>query len=235
MGRIPQLVQSAPAPVGIRPKMPFVPWFLLGGAPQPVAAYQFKSSTSPNGYTVVSLAAAYVNLANPGVNDAAPGVAPTWAPATGCGFNGTQYLATGIVPEAQAWTALVQFNNITGASRYLFGVIGNGSGMGITPNRNGNAVWYYSVLPLAVPPNMVSGNVGMANQTAYRNGLPETGTIPTWTGAAPTRDIYIGAYDIDATGLPAAHIIGNIQALAIYPVTLTPATVLAVSNGMAAL
>lgn len=65
-------------------------WWVVPGKTC-VAAYQ------PIG--AASLAASYVNLANPGTYDAAPGVAPTWASATGWTFNGsTQYLTTGITP-----------------------------------------------------------------------------------------------------------------------------------------
>lgn len=50
------------------------PWYLAGGAPTPIAVYQPKGAAS--------LAASYVNLANPGTYDAAADVpgygAPTW-------------------------------------------------------------------------------------------------------------------------------------------------------------
>jgi hypothetical protein len=44
-------------------------WYLAGGAPLPIAAYQPKGA--------VDLAASYINLANPGTYNVAPGSAPT--------------------------------------------------------------------------------------------------------------------------------------------------------------
>lgn len=55
-----------------------------------------------------SLADSYVNLSNPGTNDATPGTAPTWAAGTGWTFDGaTTYLETGLTP-ASDWTILVR-------------------------------------------------------------------------------------------------------------------------------
>jgi hypothetical protein len=74
-----------------------VPWWLAGGvaAANAIAVYQPKGAAD--------LAASYVNLANPGTYDAAPGTAPTFDAATGWTFNGsTQYLTTGVTNGA-AW------------------------------------------------------------------------------------------------------------------------------------
>lgn len=81
-------------------------WWEAGGATNCVAAYQPKGAAS--------LAASYVNLANPGVFDAAPGVAPTWDAATGWSFNGsTQYLRSG-VPGSAAVSFLMRFSDCSG-------------------------------------------------------------------------------------------------------------------------
>lgn len=78
-------------------------WWTAGGATGCVAAYQ------PIG--AASLAASYVNLANPGTYDLAVGggaSAPAFDAATGWGFDGTnRWLATGISP-AQPLTILVR-------------------------------------------------------------------------------------------------------------------------------
>lgn len=44
---------------------PPIPWYLAGGAPTPVGAYQAKGAAS--------YAASLVNLANPGINDLTEG------------------------------------------------------------------------------------------------------------------------------------------------------------------
>ena len=76
-----------------------VPWWLSGGisAANCIAAYQPKGAAD--------LAASYVNLANPGTYNAAPGVAPTWAAADGWTFGGTNYLLCG--------SATLNHNDIT--------------------------------------------------------------------------------------------------------------------------
>ncbi len=74
-------------------------WWLSGGisAANCIAAYQPKGAAD--------LAASYVNLANPGTYNAAPGVAPTWAAADGWTFGGTNYLLCG--------SATLNHNDIT--------------------------------------------------------------------------------------------------------------------------
>lgn len=76
-------------PVALKRRAAAAGWWQVAGQTC-AAAYQ------PIG--AASLAASYVNLANPGTYNAAPGVAPTLA-AGGWSFDGlTQYLTTGIVP-----------------------------------------------------------------------------------------------------------------------------------------
>ena len=67
-------------------------WWLAGGIhpSQVVAAYQPKGA--------VDLAASYVNLANPGTNDAQVGVAPA-LDSSGWVFGGSQHVNTGVVPD----------------------------------------------------------------------------------------------------------------------------------------
>lgn len=234
MGRIPQLVQSAPSPVGIRPRGSFTPWFRLGGAPLPVAAYQAKSSTSANGYAVASLAASYTNLANPGVNDAAPGVAPTWAAGTGWTFNGsTQYLVTGVVP-ASGYSMLIQFTNgPTATITWLCGEFKANARFDIQPSRTGADVRYGSGGLTVVAPHLTSGNLGIAGQQGYRNGTADGSAIGAWSALA-TDDIYIGCYNFNGVGA-SNFISAKVQAFAIYSVTLTAPQVAAVAAGMAAL
>jgi hypothetical protein len=74
-----------------------------------VAAYQ------PIG--AADLAASYVNLFNPGTNNAAPGTAPTWDVTDGWIFGGTNYLNTGIVP-ADSYSVFVRFTN-GGVDKFL--------------------------------------------------------------------------------------------------------------------
>ena len=69
-----------------------------------------------------SLAASYINLANPGTYDAAPGTAPSFDTATGWTFAAasSQYLTTGIVFGVN-WTILVRVGSATQSFGYLIG------------------------------------------------------------------------------------------------------------------
>lgn len=72
-----------------------------------------------------SYANSKLNLHSPGTNDAYEGIAPTWASASGWGFNtSTQYLLTGFQPgNSQDRTYLVAFSGIVDgtAITYIFG------------------------------------------------------------------------------------------------------------------
>jgi hypothetical protein len=200
-------------------------WYLAGGAPMPVVAYQ------PIG--AASLADSYVNLVNPGTLDAAPGVAPTWASGTGWGFDGsTQYLTTGIVP-ASGYSVVVRFSDSAPLSYIVVGVASAlGAGMQLYTRRlSGQAAWRSGGL-LDSSPTMTDGVMGIAGQAAYRDGVLE-GTIPDWT-TAETRAFFVGANN--NVGSPSNFFAGNVQAVAIYDTSTDHAVwVPAVSAAMAAL
>ena len=64
------------------------PWWLAGGLIPESTSYTIYDPLA-----AANLADSYINLANPGVRDAALGVSPTHAQGTGWQFNGTtQYL-----------------------------------------------------------------------------------------------------------------------------------------------
>jgi hypothetical protein len=163
-----------------------VPWYLAAGV-TPTAAYAPKGATS--------LPDSYINLANPGTYDAAPGTAPTFATATGWTFNGsTQWLTSGIVPVSnQSWTMIIRFANAVTTGGILAGVqheLGT-TFFGIQPIRSGNTVGYFSGLALSVGPALATGTLAVSGSRAYRNGSQESGAIPAGTGSFSTA-IYIG-------------------------------------------
>lgn len=210
-----------------------IPWYLSGGIPAAacVAAYQPKGAAS--------LAASYVNLANPGTNDAAPGVAPTFAAATGWTFNGSsQHLKTGVIPDSSAWSGIVRFSNSTSAGdRFLFGSIKNDAApkgrFCISPD-NGSGNVYYGMsdsLNLFVPPAITEGVLAITGNTAYRNGASD-GSIAT--ASHPAQEIYIGVSNVNG-GILYGYRACKIQAIAFYNTTITPEQVAAVSAAMAAL
>ena len=192
-----------------------------------VAAYQ------PIG--AASLAASYINLANPGTYDAAPGVAPTWASLTGWAFVASQYLKTGVVP-ASGYSILVRFMDSTASGdNYLAGCTNSsGNEFWVTHRFIGLGCNYANGTRLgAVLPNETSGVLAFAGSIAYRNGVAEAGSmLGTYT---ITRDIYIGGLNTGPGGFYGKYLNTKICAIAIYSDTLTAGEVATVSAAMAAL
>lgn len=205
-------------------------WWLSGGILQSncVAAYTPKGAGS--------LSDSYINSSNPGYYDATVGVAPTWDTTNGWKFNGsTQYLKTGITP-ANGYSGIIKFNNVTSAigSKMLFGAYPAAltKEFFIIPRKSGDIVWYNAGGNLQVGAGLTSGVLGIAGTIAYRNGSPETGTVPGIDGTS-TQTIYVGAGN-DA-GNPNYYLAVYIQAFAIYNTILTAAQVTALTNAMNAL
>ena len=193
-------------------------WWEAGGASGVVAAYTAKGAAS--------LAASYVNVANPGTFDAAPGVAPTWNVATGWTFDGaSRYLTTGIT-VTQAYTLAVAFTGAPSAVQVILGHFGALYNR-LLPNRLSQGVGYGQTYVL---PGLTSGVLVLAGANGYRNGVSETGAADIGSG---TNSPYIGAQN--SAGSPGAYYGGSVQAVAIYNNVLTAPQVAALSTAMAAI
>lgn len=211
-------------------------WFDNAGAISGcVAAY------APCG--AASLADSYVNEANPGTNNAAPGVAPTWDAVNGWAFNGmTQYLTTGITPivTGSGWSALVRFSAVSGsANNYLIGA----SDAVPTPDvtfflitRPGTPNTFYAngAAAQSVVATAASGVLGFAGTGLYRDGS-SVGTYTQGVGGANSRPVRVLIGAVDFQGTAQSFLTGSIQAVAIYNTTLTAPQVLAITNNMNAL
>jgi len=211
------------------------PWYRAGGAPVPVAAYQPKGAAS--------LAASYVNLANPGTYDAAAGPTPATLAANGWSFAGTNESVITTYTPTMPITVCIRFVPATFAGyRALVGHVGSGSG-------------YYEILtydvtglPLLAKSNVI--NIGVATNPAtvsvsnvvavsyngsgawswYKNGAADgSGTNAQTFGAAAM------AFGVGRTITPLTPFSGTIAAIAIYSSVLTADQVAAVSAAMAAL
>lgn len=182
-----------------------------------VAAYQPKGAAS--------LAASYINLANPGTYDAAPGTAPNWDVTSG--WSGSyKYLTTGIVP-ASGWTVLIRFAG-TANDGALFGIEGTNR-WNIFPSFSGTA--YFRAGGEATTTGVSSGVIGMAGQQGYHNGSTYGGAIGT--GSIGTSALYLMALN---NGGAQNHSIGwTFQAVVIYANTLTAGEVATVSTAMSGL
>lgn len=199
--------------------------------------------TAPSGVTCVaaydaigaaSLADSYVNEANPGTYDAAPGTAPTWAYGTGWTFNGTtQYLNTGGLLIGSGYSMLVRFSGMTGNGN----IAGcqdpaNNRRFWIQPNRASNqrGYGYGTSGTLLVGTGATSGVIGYSSR-AYYNGTLEGATDTT--SANVGIQFAIGAMRSGA-GL-ALYAAASIQAVAIYSGLLTGDDVSALTTAMNAL
>lgn len=199
------------------------PWWLSGGiaAANAVAVYQPKGAAS--------LAASYVNLANPGTYNAAPGVAPTWASATGWGFDGaTQYLTTGVIPSG-TWSMLLRLSGATAATKYIAGASTTNQAFFLLHTAASMLFYNNTAASGGITSAGAPGTdvFAIAGINAYRNGAVVSGTMPGTAQAVS--QITIGV--VATTN----YFPGNIQAFAIYNTTLSAAQVLAVSTSMAAL
>jgi hypothetical protein len=206
-------------------------WWLAGGisAANAIGAYQAQGAAN--------LAASYVNLANPGTYDAAPGVAPTWDAVNGWKFlaSSSQCLTTGITPSPLAlWTVICKFSDAITVNAALFGQLGATAHTYILPLYGGNSCQYLNGSPasgLIITGALTSGVLAIAGTKAYHDGSAEAGTISN--GSGTTYPILIGGIQRVATRTN--YITAYEQAVAIYDTPITAEQVLAVTNAMNAL
>lgn len=204
-------------------------WYVVSGKTC-VAAYQPKGAAS--------LAASYVNLANPGTNDAAPGTAPTlgadgWAFVTAS----SQYLDTGVIP-ANGYTMIVRCSNWldTGGTQWMCGVdSASDAKFYLCPEfTTAQRIYGSGQFVLTAGPALGSPCVmAIAGQQPYYDGVADGSTVGAW-GAAQTRSIFIGA-DQQNGGGAGFYWTGHIQAMAIYSGTLTAGEISALTTRMNAL
>jgi len=190
------------------------------------AAYQPKGAANQ--------AASYTDLSGNG-NNAGVGVAPTWDAVNGWVFNGAnQYLTTTFVPQNdQSQSVIVQF---TGAAAQ--GCLAGMYDLGTNSAFRVYGVWvvaatlrYANGVSINVAPPLAAGNLGVAGNAGYRNGVADGGAIGAWAGPTVV-PLYIGCVN---QGGPTHYFDGEIQALAIYDCTLTAPQMAAVAAAMAAL
>ncbi len=210
---------AAPAPA------PAADWWLSGGvnAANAIGVYQ------PVG--AASLANSYVNLANPGTFDAAPGVAPAWNKCLGWTGNGsTQYLVTGIVPD-DGWSMLARVSNLADSDGVVGSETDGQTQFFLTSSVAGLFIYGQGVLAI-VGGRSADAVYGVAGQQGYKDGVADGAAIDVWVGTS-TDGILIFA--INDAGSPINHGAENIQAVAIYDTTLTLAQVVAITAAMQAL
>lgn len=217
------------APFGTGAATTATTWYLAGGidAANCVAAYQPKGAASH--------ALSYVNLANPGTYDAAPGTAPTWDQATGWIFNGTsQYLTTGIVPATdQTWSAVVKFSDSIPSNGVLFDAVDDPRYFAIAPQTTtspGYQTYFNNGSYRDFTFGDSAGIFTLVGDKAGRNSwLDPLVTIPTASGVN-TAPIYIGCRSGSSLWFT-----GKIQALAFYNIILSTSQLLAIVSAIKAI
>lgn len=204
-------------------------WWLIEGV---IGVLDVAVAYQPIG--AANVANSYVNLSNPGTNDASPVVAPTFATATGWTFTGTQHLTTNLAGTGNR-TIIVRCNfsdatyrSITGydTGARNFYVERRGAGLGgdrwdwgynASAENNTNAA--------GVPNDHV---VAIARNKQYRNTVlnQTSGVLDTWAE---------GTITIANTIIAAARFSGEISAYAIYNRELTSTEVGLITENMLAL
>jgi hypothetical protein len=201
-----------------------LPWYLAGGisAANCIGAYKAKGAAS--------LAASYLNLANPGTYDAAPGTAPNWTAANGWVFNGTtHHLLTGITP-ANTWSMIVRFASLSAsAARYAAAAyVDDSDQFSLQPRYTSPGRAYAIGDSLIVTgTSLAAGVMALTPNQGYLDGVADGEQI---TPGNTTGTLYIGRKGSSATG----YLPGRIYALAVYNVDIS-AYITALTTAMNAL
>lgn len=217
------------------------PWYLAGGAPTPLAAYQPKGAAN--------LAASYLRVAgsggfadlDPSVHTAyklAYNIDPPTFSADGWVFATGKVLESGIVANSN-YSYCVQYLNANVAGVALVGYVNANTGyqIAIDPNNNGTQGLYKNQGSLTYGTPRASGNVIIAKDKVYVNGAL-AGTLSGWSSKTESLFIAIGGTVVLLGGTP-WQISGNdgvtISALAAYTSELTAGMAAAIAAAMGAI
>lgn len=222
-----------PPLLGVRtfaPRSAAASWWVVAGKTC-VAAYQPKGAAD--------IAASYVNLANPGTYDAAPGVEPTFDTATGWTFDGVNdVLKTGITPaNNQTWSVLVRFSNVAATGyQYVAGIhINDTTCFGIQwRNLNTSYTYRNGGTSATVASGPTAGVVAVVGANGYLDGVDVADIDPGGGASFAFATIGLGAAYANVS-LAVRFLPCKIQAAVIYSDTLSAAQVATVSAAMAAL
>jgi hypothetical protein len=208
-------------------------WWLAGGisAANCIAAYQPKGAAS--------LASSYINLANPGTYNAAPGDAPSFDAAAGWSTNADKWLTSEVVP-ATGWSIIVRFNqSVTGTVQNTVAgtsdAAGTSAAFALISRRaaSGDDHFYSYGNKILITGERLSGPhvMGLAANHCYLDGVSD-GDMDETT-LSTDRPIYLMARN--SGGTATTIMAGSMQAAAIYNTTLTAEQISALTTAMNAL
>ena len=187
------------------------PW-LTGGIPAAncIAAYNAKGAAS--------LAASYINLANPGTYDLTEGAAPTWDVDNGWKGATGKYLKTGFTAVAGTWSAIVRFTTAT-SIRQPFGCSTANKQWFVIPNYAFASTRYTIIATVRVTtPHAVDGVVAISGLQGYKEGIADGD--PVTGDPIATDEIYILAPN--NAGTPGTSYVGYVQAIWFYDIPIAP-------------
>lgn len=200
-----------------------IPWYLAGGvsAANCVGAYQAIGAADQ--------ASSYTNLANPGTYTLTTAAAPTWDIATGWKGNGTsQYLQTGVAISTTNFSFIMRFSGGSNRSQ-AHGLAGNYA-FGFYHGNNQTYLFNSGGAGVATGVIIASGILCITPTDGYRDGVDIGNTVAT---SSPNTTLPLLAMYNNSSYSNFADF--YIQAAAIYNAALTPAQVVAITAGMAAL
>lgn len=218
------------------PGLAVAPWWKVAGKTC-VAAYQPKGAAS--------LAASYVNLANPGTYDAAPGAAPTLT-ADGWSFDGTQYLVVAGLVQNRPLTMLVSASQSSSDGGGLLWTADNTKntgvaiGIGTTFDTADNVVSALSATIAWLSSTSTVNIAGFVIGIALGNGANNVSApYVLYLDGNPVKSgnvaVFDTATDFNIAAIEARGVSATIKSVVIYSSTLTAGEVATVSAAMAAL
>lgn len=201
-------------------------WWQAVTGKTPVCAYAAKGA--------VSLAASYINLANPGTYNAAPGTAPTWDATNGWIGNGatnSRYLTTGIVP-VNGCSILVRFSGATDNNNLYGSLTAGNDGKDFYIANAVSGVQFANGGRYSSGQITTSGVLGVAGTKTYRNGVELAGAMTA--ANITTVPIVLLARNIAGTTIN-AFVSAKVQAWIYFTQTLSAAEMATMTTAMNAL
>ncbi len=159
-----------------------------------------------------------------------------WAGPTGWDFTAgdAKWLDTQLTPaNDQSWSVMVQYAGVVNTGALCGVQSGAARRMMLRPDSGGNAVAYQNGGTRTQAPRLLTGNLAIAGNQGYRNGIADGAAIGVWVG---TSDFSIHIGGRSNLGAGAFFISANIIAVGIKKgPALTAPEVLAARTAMQAL
>lgn len=189
-----------------------------------IYAWRAQANATTWGAGPANYAASKIDENNGAVLVEGNGAVP-WAAAAGWGFvaGALQYFDTNLTPtNDQNYSCFIQYANVA-VDGWLIGAtapIVLDRRFGLRPNQGGTQVGYVNGNGIAVVPQLLTGNVGIAGAQGYRNGIADGAACAPWNGAS-TFSLYVGARNFNS--VPLTYITADIYA--VWICRSNPATV----------